>query len=62
MNRGVYSSPFIHEYGSGYIVSDVSGITVSSPAAHESGIILLKIQEKTRPLILFLMIDWTKRT
>jgi hypothetical protein len=44
------------------MVPDVSGITVSSSAAHESGIILLKIQEKTKPLILFLTIDWTKRT
>jgi len=35
-----------HKYGSGNGVPDVSGITVSIPAAHESEIILSKIQEK----------------
>jgi hypothetical protein len=38
-----------------------SGITVSIPPAHESGIISSKIQEKIQPFILFLTIDWTKK-
>ncbi len=62
MNSGIYSSPFIHEYGSGNMVPDVSGITVSIPAAHESEDNFIKNSGKNQPLILFLTIDWTKST